>query len=109
MGTAVDELQCPVLGSDDDDAVDSVPVRLVPSCCRSGGDGEGLGVMAEVSSELSLSVLLWPLQENCRASVGVELAAPPSEPRLPLLPREGTSGRSEVRLGLRELGSVLYS
>lgn len=86
MGAAVDENS--VLGpsgNDDDDAVDSVPVaaRLVPPAFAithrhcSVGDGEGLWVMAEVSSELSLSVLLWPLLECCRASSGVELTAPP--------------------------------
>lgn len=80
VGAAVDENS--VLGpsgNDDDDVVDSVPVaaRLVPPRHCSVGDGEGLWVMAEFSSELSLTVLLWPLLECCRASSGVELTAPP--------------------------------
>lgn len=80
MGAAVDESSVlGTAGSDNDDAVDSVPVgaRLVPPGSCSGSDGEGLWVMAEASSELSLPVLLWPLQESCRASLGVELTAPP--------------------------------
>lgn len=64
---------------DDADAVGSVSVgaSLDSPCCCSVGDLKGSWVMAEVGSEASRSVLLWPLHECCSFSSDAGLTAPP--------------------------------
>lgn len=64
---------------DDADAVGSVSVgaSLDSPCCCSVGDLKGSWVMAEVGSEASRSVLLWPLQECRSFPLDAGLTAPP--------------------------------
>lgn len=96
-------------GDDDEDVESLLSVRTLPeSSCLVVGDVKGSEVIIEeVRSGLTLSVLLWLLQEWDCFSPSVPLTASPLK-TVPLsqVIREGSSGGEEVRGGTLELGRV---